>query len=250
MPERAPVGSREPRPSTAEPGPPANAEPVAEPAHDGPSLPYQRLIMFSDAVFAIAATLLVIDLRPPAVSSDVYEAALRDYLSQPGPFVATAIGFLVVGSFWSSHRRIFALLREANGSIVWANLAFLFFVAVQPFLTAALAEHAANPTSVLLYATGQIATCAAEGAVWIVARRHPELLTARATPRRIRYVDIQLLRAPATFGLSIPITLVLGPTAGVASWGLLVALAVLISRAFQDLEPRHREQPEQEPAAA
>jgi uncharacterized membrane protein len=201
-----------------------------------PSNGYQRLITFSDAVFAIAATLLVIDLRPPAVSSNVYEGALRAYLSDPGPFIATTIGFIVVGSYWSSHRRIFGLIRDTNGAVVWANLVFLFFVAIQPFLTAALAEHDPNQTSVLLYTFGQIATGAGQILIWLVALRHRDLLTDRATPRRIQYVDAQVVRSPVTFALSIPITLTAGPTAGMASWGLLVLVALGIGRLFRDLE--------------
>ncbi|HET9682453.1 MAG TPA: TMEM175 family protein [Candidatus Limnocylindrales bacterium] len=207
-----------------------------------PSNGYQRLITFSDAVFAIAATLLVIDLRPPMVSSDVYEDALSRYLSQPGPFIATTIGFIVVGSYWSSHRRIFGLIHDTNGAIVWANLVFLFFVAIQPFLTAALAEHDPNQTSVLLYTYGQIATGAGQILIWFVAQRHRDLLNDRATPRRILYVDAQVLRAPVTFALSIPITMNSGPAAGMASWGLMVLIAVLISALFRDLKsPRRRQ---------
>jgi uncharacterized membrane protein len=201
-----------------------------------PSNGYQRLITFSDAVFAIAATLLVVDLRPPGVPSDYYEHALQTYLSDPGPFIATTIGFIVVGSYWSSHRRIFGLIQDTNGALVWANLVFLFFVTVQPFLTAALAEHDPNQTSVLLYTVGQIATGAGQMLIWFVALRHRELLTERATPRRIQYVDAQVVRAPVTFALSIPITLSQGPSAGMASWGLMVLIAVLIGRVFRDLE--------------
>ena len=201
-----------------------------------PSNGHQRLITFSDAVFAIAATLLVIDLRPPGVPSDYYESALRLYLSDPGPFIATTIGFIVVGSYWSSHRRIFGLIHDTNGAVVWANLAFLFFVAIQPFLTAALAEHEPNQTSVLLYTFGQIAAGGGQILIWAVALRHRELLTDRATHRRILYVDAQVIRAPLTFALSIPITLTAGPGAGMASWGLMVLIAVLIGRVFRDLE--------------
>jgi uncharacterized membrane protein len=197
----------------------------------------QRLITFSDAVFAIAATLLVIDLRPPQTSSTVYEAALIDYLRHPGPFLATAIGFIVVGSYWSSHRRIFALVRETSGGLVWANLLFLFGVAIQPFLTAALAEHDPNPTSVLLYTVGQIGTGLAQLGIWAVALRHRELLTERATPRRIQYVNLQLLRSPLVFTVSIAATLSGGPGLGMASWGVLVVLAIVVTRLFPDLSP-------------
>jgi uncharacterized membrane protein len=215
-----------------------------------PSNGYERLVTFSDAVFAIAATLLFIDLRPPTASPTAYEVALRDFLSDPGPFIATTIGFLVVGSYWASHRRIFGLIRDTNGTLVWANLTFLFFVAVQPFLTAAMAEHSPNQTSVLLYTYGQIGAGIAQGLVWWVALRHRELLTERATAGRIRYVSVALLRAPVTFALSIPVTILVGPPAGMASWGLMVLLAVLMSRVFADLDrPSQAPAPDAPPAA-
>ena len=58
-------------------------------------LSFDRVVFFSDAVFAFAITLLLIDLRPPNVPAPEFEAALRAFFGQPGPFVATAIGFLV-----------------------------------------------------------------------------------------------------------------------------------------------------------
>jgi TMEM175 potassium channel family protein len=197
-----------------------------------------RLLNFSDAVFAIAATLLVIDLRPPQTSSDVYEEALQAYLRNPGPFIATTIGFLVVGSFWSSHRRIFTLVRDTSGGLVWANLLFLFGVAIQPFLTAALAEHDPNRTSVLLYACGQIGTCAAQLALWAVVLRRPALQGTAATERRRRYVTLQLLRAPLVFALSIPVLFIAGPGPAMASWGLMVVLAIIVTAWFADLRPQ------------
>jgi uncharacterized membrane protein len=212
----------------------AHAGARGDPRSEQPSS-LHRLINFSDAVFAIAATLLFINLVPPRTSSEVYEQALLDYLSRPGPFLATTIGFLVVASFWNSHRRTIALLRDASPGLVRANLVLLFGVGAQPFLTAALAEHDPNRTSVILYSVGEIGTCLAQLALWAVALRHPELLTAAATPRRIRYVTIQLLRAPITFALSIPVTIVVGPAYGMASWAVMVVIAVAAEVWFADL---------------
>jgi TMEM175 potassium channel family protein len=198
-----------------------------------------RVIGFSDAVFAIAATLLVIDLRPPETDAAGYEAALRATFAQPAPFIAIAIGFLVVGSYWLSHRGIFGLVVDTDALVVWANLVFLFWVAIQPFFTAALAEHDPTVTSVVAYAGCQVCAGVAQLALWAAVIRRRTLLAPSITPRRIRYVTIQLLRAPAAFLVSIPIAIAVGPTAAMASWGLLVLFAVAIHRAFRDLlEPR------------
>ncbi len=202
----------------------------------GSAMRFERLIFFSDAVFAIAATLLVIDLRPPVETAAGYEADLVAFLGHPGPFIAIAIGFFVVGSYWVSHRGIFSLLRTADAAVVWANLFFLFWIAIQPFFTAALAEHEPTVTSVIAYAGCQVVAGLAQLGLWAVALRDRDLLTPAATPRRIRYVTIQLTRAPLAFGLSIPIALLLGPTAATISWGAIVLVAVVVYRAFGDIQ--------------
>ena len=62
-----------------------------------------------------------------------------------------------------------------------------------------------------------VGTCAGQLTVWIVLLRHRTLLAERATPRRITYVSLQLMRAPMTFLLSIPVTLMVGPGLGMLS---------------------------------
>lgn len=197
---------------------------------------YDRVVFFSDAVFAIAATLLVLDLRPPVTSDADYEAGFRAYLSQPAPFIAVAIGFLVVGAYWMSHRRIFAVLRTTTGLIVWANLVFLFFVAIQPFVTAALAEHIPNVTTVVTYAAAQVLAGIAQLGLWGAFLRSPDALVPTATPRIRRYVTVQLIRAPLAFSLSIPIALTAGPTPAMASWSLVFVLAFVVARLMGDPE--------------
>ncbi len=153
--------------------------------------------------------------------------------------MAIAIGFLVVGSYWMSHRGIFALLCGVDPLVVWANLVFLFWVAIQPFFTAALAEHDPNVVSVVAYAACQVFAGIAQLGLWAAVLHNRTLMVPGVEQRRVRYVTIQLLRAPAAFLISIPITLVAGPVAGMVSWGLLVAFAVVIHRVFRDVLPAH-----------
>jgi len=193
---------------------------------------FDRVVFFSDAVFAIAATLLVLDLRPPATTEADYEAALQAYLRQPAPFIAVSIGFLVVGAYWVSHRRVFSLLEKTTGLIVWANLIFLFFVAVQPFVTAALAEHSPNVTSVVTYAGAQVLAGIAQLGLWAAFLRSPGALAPSATPAVRRHVTAQMLRAPTVFLVSIPIAIFFGPVAGMATWSLVFLLIAVIARVF------------------
>lgn len=202
--------------------------------HAGPprGLSFDRVVFFSDAVFAIAITLLVIDLRPPDAPSGDYEGALQAYFAHPSPFIATAIGFLVVGSYWMSHRGIFALLDRTDGLLIWANLVFLFWVAIQPFFTAALAEHDPNRTSVIAYAACQVLAGLAQLGLWACAVWRG-LLVPNASADKVRYVTVQLLRAPAVFAASIGVALLAGPVASEASWGGILVLALIIQRLFR-----------------
>lgn len=206
---------------------------VPDPGERRARLRFERVVFFSDAVMAIAITLLLIDLRPPQADDAGYEAALRAMLARPEPFIAVAIGFLVLGSYWISHRAVFSLLERATPRIIWANLLFLFGIAIQPFFTMALAAHAPNATSVAAYSACQVATGLALWLVWRVAARDPTA-TIEIDARRARYLDIQLLHAPLAFGASIPVALALGPLPGMLVWFVQVPVAVWAARAYAD----------------
>ncbi len=112
----------------------------------------ERLTFFSDAVFAIAMTLLVIDLKLPpipAATDAVLGQALIDLLTHYIGFVAS---FLVIGRFWVSHHQLFGMLDRSNMRLVWANLFFLLAVAFTPFPTAILSEYASLRVGVGFYA--------------------------------------------------------------------------------------------------
>jgi len=91
-------------------------------------------VFFSDAVFAIAITLLVIDIRMPegAAIADGHDlaAALWSLLPQ---FLGFLVSFVVIGSFWISHHRMFRLVRTMDGTLLFLDLLFLLFVAFIPF---------------------------------------------------------------------------------------------------------------------
>lgn len=97
----------------------------------------ERLVFFSDAVFAIAITLLVIEIHPPQLERGASTSEHLAALARLGPnFAGFAISFMVIGFFWSGHHRAFTLAgRYHNGVILW-NLALLGAIAFVPFVTA------------------------------------------------------------------------------------------------------------------
>ena len=199
------------------------------------NLKFERVLFLSDAVFAIALTLLVLDLRvPDAASGGQMEQTIRDLLRVPGPFLAFVIGFIVITAYWTSHREIFGAVGRMNGRLIWLNFAFLFWIALQPFASAILGSHDPAPTSVLAYALVQIATGLTQAALWMYATGSTGLSWAEIDERFRRWISVELLRVPAVFLVSIPVALVAGPVPAMASWLLIVPASVLIHRHYRD----------------
>jgi uncharacterized membrane protein len=102
----------------------------------------ERLILFSDAVFAIAITLLVIDIKFPELPENLkgvnYLELFRPTLFH---FLALCISFFFIGMFWARHLALFRYLQKYNKSIIIRNLFFLFFIVVFPFAADGLAGH-------------------------------------------------------------------------------------------------------------
>jgi uncharacterized membrane protein len=94
----------------------------------------ERVILFSDAVFAIAITLLIIDIKFPDLPEKLDNV---DYLKLFKPlifhFLALCISFFFIGNFWSRHLRMFKYLKEYNQGVIRRNLFFLFFIVTFPF---------------------------------------------------------------------------------------------------------------------
>lgn len=94
--------------------------------------PHDRVVFFSDAVFAIAITLLAIELRLPGAEASGHAADAHGVTAM---FVAYFISFAVIGLFWSGHMQTWRHVRHVNGKLVWTALLQLMFVALMPFAT-------------------------------------------------------------------------------------------------------------------
>ena len=95
----------------------------------------ERLILFSDAVFAIAITLLVIEIRVPEIahSTDSTQELIHALWEKFPEFFGFVLSFAVIGQFWSNHHRLFGFVKDYNGKLIWLNLLMLFWIVLVPF---------------------------------------------------------------------------------------------------------------------
>jgi uncharacterized membrane protein len=162
-----------------------------------------RILALSDGVFAIALTLLILEIALPATTSD--DALPKALLGLWPRYLAYAVSFVVIARFWVIHRLAFRLIARDDAALVWLNLVLLMFVAFLPFPTAVLGEHAGAPAAAVLYASSVILASIASAAYWWYASGRGGLLRPGVGRAQVRALRARGLSGPALFALSLPI---------------------------------------------
>lgn len=163
----------------------------------------ERMILFSDAVFAIAITLLVIEIKIPELPRDqVTDEHLLHKLAQLIPkFVGFLVSFLLIGQYWIVHHRMFGYVINFNQRLIWLNIFFLLGIALMPFSTGFYSEYAGAPviTPVIFY-TGNIAFIGILNFfMWRYLSKPHRGLTENLTPLLARYSSLRAITVPVIF---------------------------------------------------
>ncbi len=108
-------------------------------------MPKDRLEAFSDGVFAVIITIMVLEMKSPHGTS---LAALRPVLPV---FFSYVLSFIYVGIYWNNHHHLLHAAQHVTGGILWANLHLLFWLSLTPFTTAWMGENHFAPWTVALY---------------------------------------------------------------------------------------------------
>jgi uncharacterized membrane protein len=189
-----------------------SAPPVRE------SVEFARIVAFTDGVFAIAITLLVLSLDVP---TDLPGSELDDYLLDQWPqLFAYFLSFAVVGRFWVSHHHVFSMLEGFDRVLLALNLVYLSLIVLIPFPTELLGEYSDESVAVAAYA----AVVGSAGLLsWATVRhalRHGQV--GPETRNRAGLVSAGIMHSVVVFYVSIPVALV-SPLAGKLVWlGLLL----------------------------
>lgn len=189
----------------------------------------ERLAFFSDAVMAIAITLLIIDVRVPDLAAPATDAQLQGALGALVPqFLAFLLSFAVIAVWWNSHHRLFGALASGDGVLIVLDFLFLAAIVFLPLPTAILGRYASLTSAIVLYSATNVAIGLASVLMWwhaITAGLLLDGFDTRLFRERVAYMTI----APIVFGASIPLALVdpaLAPYAWNAIWMVLIAWRV------------------------
>ena len=153
-------------------------------------LEFDRVAFFSDAVFAIAMTLLVVGIGIPHVRASKLDDALRAKDSEIFSFF---LSFVVIGFFWLAHHRFFAQLGAVDHRFMQLNLFYLAAIAFMPFPTAVVGTNNNRPITIILYAvTLGVASLLEAVMLWYAQRAG--LLRARLARRHLPRLPARLAR--------------------------------------------------------
>src|SRR4051794_39145581 len=184
-----------------------------------------RLETFSDAVIAIAITLLVLEIRVPHIEegspTELWEA-LRDLWPN---YLGFLISFVTLGVMWANHCAMFRLIERTNHIFTLINLFLLLCIAFIPFPTALMADylgHPAQEVGLIVYTGTFVVTAIAFNAVWIFASSGNRLLDPAADPEAVRSISRRYLLGPPAYLLAF----VLAFVNATASLVVLIALTI------------------------
>src|SRR5262245_32287223 len=158
-----------------------------------------RIEAFSDGVFAIVITLLILNVRVPDGRTLTFQS-LRPLVPPLATFV---LSFIMVGVYWIAHHHMLHFVKEVNRRLLWLNLLVLLCVVFIPFPTSLLGTGFQNPLAVRLYGLSLIATNASGLLFWLYASSHDELMVAPITKAFGRTVVVIHSSPMLAYGLAV-----------------------------------------------
>jgi uncharacterized membrane protein len=205
-----------------------SADPGATSQHDDTPR-VNRLLALSDGVIAIALTLLVLQLRVPAVDQVANPDSAADLAAQlardSAQFVSYGISFYVIAQFWLVHRQVFRRIGEKEDGLEWWNFAFLLTISVMPFASTLLGTFVNNPLAVDIFAVNILIASLATQAMIVIARRNGVLVSED----RARFGRISAAVVPVVMAVSIGLSW-WSTSAAMYSWILVAVVPGIISR--------------------
>ncbi|MCX5015121.1 TMEM175 family protein [Streptomyces sp. NBC_00555] len=186
-----------------------------------------RVLALSDGVFAIAMTLLALDITLPA---GLDAAGFEDALGEVVPNLwAYALSFVVIAAFWRGHHQVFRYVRDVDGTVIKLGLLNLGLIALMPFPTTLLAEYGDRPQSVAVYSGAVAAIGAAQLALTVVLWKRP-WLSSTAMPDPVARNDVlDLASMVLVFAVAVPLAFV-SPTVAQLWWAVLVPVKVVLGQ--------------------
>ena len=163
-----------------------------------------RIEALSDGVFAIAMTLLVLEIRVPDLPANASNLQLAPVLLHLWPkFLSYAVSFVSLGVYWISHHNIYHLIRRSDRVLLWLNLFFFLFTAFLPFSTSLLNAFRQTQIAPLFFGANLTVIGWLLFLQWAYASAQPGMLTEFVTPDYRAFIRFRFLAIPTVATLAM-----------------------------------------------
>ena len=184
----------------------------------------ERMTTFSDGVFAIAITLLVLELHVP---SSLPAGGLIELVPGLLPKLAGhVVTFAILGIYWVGHHNMFLHIKRHDRTLLWLNNLFLLFVAAMPFPAGLIVQYGNDQLAVIVYAGTLVLAGLSLDLIWRYATHKHRFVTPGMDPGLIAFVHGRVLLAPAIYLLAIAVSFV--SITGAKALFLIVAIAYIV----------------------
>lgn len=145
-----------------------------------------RIEALTDGIFAIAMTLLVLNLALPGMGKALTDGEFRNLLfGQTGIFLNYAMSFVILALFWIGHHRQFHFIKQTDGTLLWINIFALMFVALVPFSTSLIGDYASKQLASFFFASNIFMFGMLSLSNWVYATRGHRLVDRSLPPQLI-----------------------------------------------------------------
>ena len=183
-----------------------------------------RIVNLSDGIFAIAITLLVLDIRVPDIPENMVTTELPVALLSLWPkYLGYFLSFLGISVFWSVHHNIFRPIRAYDRNLLYLNFLFLMVVAFIPFPTSLLGEYGDHQLPVAIYAATLAVGRLLLTSIHWYSTKNERLLDEPQDTATVRFFLIRGLTIPAIFLLSIIVSY-FSVSAAIWTWFVMIAI--------------------------
>jgi uncharacterized membrane protein len=189
-----------------------------------------RVEALTDGVFAVAMTLLVLDIKVPELQSPFDISQLPGRLLALWPkFLSYTISFVILGVYWVGHHIQLSYIRRVDRPLLWINLLFLLWVGLVPFSTALLSEYPMAQIATTVYGLNLIAIGVTLAVHWWYATVEARHVDADIDPGLVRAALLRTLMAPSVYVVAIAVSFV-RPELSLFLYALVPILYILPGR--------------------
>ena len=192
----------------------------------------RRLETLSDGVFAVAMTLLVLDIKLPSISNDISAAEYGSVIWALWPKVGVfVLSFVVLARAWELHRYVFSFLVRYDHTLIYLNMAYLMAIVILPFSTSLVGEHSRIELSAVIYAMNFLPIAGFKFLIWNYATHNHRLVKRELRSSVVRWLKRRLILSIVVIIVAI-VTALFSPQASILLL-LLYQLTMLIVPFFR-----------------